>query len=129
MSILGLEQTQRALLATAQDIRKGMTNAMWVEMNGVINDSQTLSPTVPVDKGDLKNSKFVTQPVVTPNLIRVECGYGGAATPYALRQHEELDYRHDGAGEGAKYLSTHFERHIPTMDRRMANHVRTVARL
>jgi hypothetical protein len=48
----------------------------------------------------------------------VEMGYGGPATPYALRQHEELDYYHT-VGK-AKYLEDPFRRHAARLDSDMA---------
>lgn len=54
---------------------------------------------VPIEEFDLRDSGFyrVEDGPLGPELI---VGYD---TPYALRQHEELDYRHD-PGRQAKYL-------------------------
>lgn len=129
MNVVGLERTLAALKDVGDKMVHALGGAMYREMTEVIADSQTLPPSVPVDTGALKNSKFVTLPRVSGHTIVVEAGYGGPATEYALRQHEELDYRHDGEGEGAKYLSTHFERRAATMDERMARDVKVVAGL
>jgi hypothetical protein len=59
---------------------------------------------VPVDQGTLRGSGRVEGPaggVVT-------LSFGGSAAPYALRQHEELSYRHT-VGE-ARYLVRGLER-------------------
>lgn len=50
---------------------------------------------VPLEVGDLQDSGRVT---VDGNTVAVSYD-----TPYAVRQHEEMDYRHD-AGRKAKYL-------------------------
>lgn len=56
----------------------------------------------PVDVGTLRNSGYVTLPQRRGSDVFVEAGFGGAAKAYAVRQHEELAYRHE-VGE-AKYL-------------------------
>lgn len=61
----------------------------------------------PVEEGTLRGSGF-------SDLVRVPRGadlYVGFATPYAARQHEEVEYRHPLGGQ-AKYLeSVVLERH------------------
>ena len=54
---------------------------------------------VPVDTGVLRGSGIVTGPDPSG---AVALTFGGAAAPYAIRQHEELGYRHT-VGE-ARYL-------------------------
>lgn len=64
-------------------------------------DSQRL---VPVDTGTLRRSGTILPPRETnANNIELVMGYGGAAKAYALRQHENLNYRHK-EGRQAKYL-------------------------
>lgn len=53
---------------------------------------------VPVDKGTLRSSGKVTGPMND----EVELAFGGASAPYALEQHENLNFHHD-IGE-ARYL-------------------------
>lgn len=60
---------------------------------------------VPVDTGALRRSGTVTGPDVRK---AVQITYGGAAAPYALRQHEELNYQHP-VGE-ARWLIRWLER-------------------
>jgi hypothetical protein len=60
---------------------------------------------VPVDTGALRSSGRVTGP--SHNGV-VTLSFGGAAAPYALRQHEDLAYRHK-LGE-ARYLVRGLER-------------------
>ncbi len=62
---------------------------------------------VPVDKGDLKGSAYVT-PEDAPRGFRVEIGYSKV---YAVPQHEELGYSHK-VGK-AKYLEDPFKRDAP----------------
>jgi hypothetical protein len=60
---------------------------------------------VPVDTGALRASGRVSGP---DSGGTVTLSFGGAAAPYALRQHEELNYRHP-VGE-ARYLIRGLER-------------------
>jgi hypothetical protein len=60
---------------------------------------------VPVDTGVLRDSAIVQEPVVNGDEVTVELGFGGAASDYAIEQHENLDYKHPNGGQ-AKYLET-----------------------
>ena len=62
---------------------------------------------VPVDTGALRSTGRVTGPTGVRN-PSVLLSFGGAAAPYALRQHENLFYRHT-VGE-ARYLVRGVER-------------------
>jgi hypothetical protein len=58
---------------------------------------------VPVDTTALKQSGTIFPPIAQGTLITVEMGYGGSASAYAMRQHEDLSLKHK-AGKQAKYL-------------------------
>lgn len=62
---------------------------------------------VPVDEGTLRSSGRVTGPTGILKAV-VSLTFGGASAPYALKQHEELQYRHT-VGE-ARYLVRGLER-------------------
>lgn len=49
---------------------------------------------VPVDQGQLRSSGHVQGPDREGGSIFVILGYGGAAEPYALIQHESLHFQH-----------------------------------
>lgn len=63
---------------------------------------------VPRDTGALAGTGRVTGPRKVPTGVAVELSFGGAAAPYALKQHEILTYRHK-VGE-ARYLVRGLER-------------------
>jgi hypothetical protein len=74
---------------------------MYIEAEKIMGVSKALF--VPVDHGNLRSSGHVALPKMTgPFQWVVEMGYGGPAVPYAVVQHERLDYKHT-VGE-AKYL-------------------------
>lgn len=70
----------------------------------------------PVDTGTLKNSAVIKS---DETKYEVRVGYGGAASKYALIQHENLNYHHD-VGQ-AKYLETAFTETIPGLDGKIKN--------
>lgn len=80
---------------------KAAAAAVYREMEGTVKPD-ALERT-PVDTGVLRASIMVEQPEVDGSTVRCVLGAGGAAAAYALRQHEEVGYRHT-VGE-AKYLS------------------------
>ena len=77
-------------------LAKGLTRAC----EEIITDAK--EHYVPVDTGALKNSGHVKPPRVEGDRVIVECGFGGAAAPYAIYVHEDLSAHHP-VGE-AKYL-------------------------
>jgi len=74
----------------------------------------------PVDTGTLAGSGYVTLPEMDGSDVVVEFGFGGPAESYAVRQHEDLSYRHP-VGQ-AKYLES-------AMDDKAQEASETVARV
>lgn len=56
---------------------------------------------VPFDTGALSGSQRIEH--ATSRTLTATVSYGGPAAPYALVQHEDMDYRH-APGRTAKYL-------------------------
>lgn len=86
--------------AAPEKIRAGVEKGTYESANLVMAASQEI---VPVDLGTLKGSGVVLAPEWRGSTCVVELGYGGAASAYAARQHEDLTYRHK-PGQSAKYL-------------------------
>ncbi len=87
-------------LADPAQVGRAVGAALYQEAERIMADSK--ENYVPVDWGNLRASGHVDEPKVSGTGASVELGFGGPATPYALRQHEELSYTHE-VGE-AKYL-------------------------
>jgi len=68
---------------------------------------------VPIEDADLARSGFVS---VDDDELTAAVSYD---TPYAVRQHEELDYRHD-PGRQAKYLEEPLASKAQTLKRLIA---------
>ncbi len=96
-----------------------LAGALYREALDIMADSKE---EVPVDLGALRSSGHVKEPVVDSTMVRVELGYGGAAIPYALEQHENLGLRHDDGK--AKYLSDPLYAHANGLDDRLAADIR-----
>lgn len=85
---------------TAQEVNQAMPMVLNEEAQLIFRDSQRL---VPVKTGILRASGQIVAPRKQGNNWIVVIGYGGAASSYALEQHENLQYRHK-EGKSAKYL-------------------------
>jgi hypothetical protein len=88
---------------------------------GVLRQTATLIKGVsqsrcPVDSGTLRDSAVIDTDYTK---YEVTVGYGGAASKYALIQHENLQFHHD-VGQ-AKYLETAFTEIVPSIDGKIKN--------
>jgi hypothetical protein len=88
-------------------LRKSLYEEAWV----IMNESQRR---VPVDTGTLRRSRAVLPPSATGTIIEIEMGYGGAATEYAMKQHENPNYRHK-SGQTWKYLEAPVREYMPVL--------------
>lgn len=88
----------RSLNLADQLVEQAVVQAINAEARDIANKADEL---VPFDDGDLSASQkieFARRGDLTATVT-----YGGLAAPYALVQHERLDYKHR-AGRTAKYL-------------------------
>lgn len=115
----GAQAMQARMAAMAARSSLAMANAIFVEAEMIMTASH---PLVPVDLGVLRASAIVNQPKIKADGAEVTFGYGGAASDYALIQHERLDYHHE-VGQ-AKYLEQPFMAATAGMKERIASSVR-----
>lgn len=98
--IFGINDARDTLSRLVDEAEDEMGGALREEGEDIMSTSK---PLVPVDLGVLRASGFVDGPIkIAPKKMRVTLGYGGAASAYALIQHERTDYHHT-SGQ-AKYL-------------------------
>lgn len=82
-----------------------ISNAVANAMNEWCEDTMTLAKErTPVDGGTLRASGTVEPPVYSGDVVTQSLGFGGAASAYALEQHERLDFAH--ATGQAKFLES-----------------------
>lgn len=105
--VKGLQATARKIEALARAGGEEAVSGLRVIGEEIMTDVKASRPGagVPKDTGNLAASGRVTGP---DRRGAVRLSFGGAAAPYALRQHEELTYRHT-LGE-ARYLVRGLER-------------------
>jgi hypothetical protein len=80
---------------------------------------------VPVQTGVLKASGQILPPQQVGSIITIDMGYGGAASAYAMRQHETESYRH-AAGKSWKYLEIPVRERIPALEQNLATRIRRI---
>lgn len=101
--------------AAAAKIRKDLRRALRL----VAESKRTIVvKRTPKDVGTLRNTVHVEGPEEDGNTLRVSIVAGGPAAPYAIVQHENLDYHHT---EGqAKYIESVILESRPTIAREIA---------
>src|SRR5919109_4055816 len=109
IKITGLKRMARKIEVLAAATGQANVSGMRVIAEMILTDVKASRPGagVPRDEGHLARSGRVTGPHADGS---VGLEFGGAAAPYALRQHEELTYRHT-VGE-ARYLIRALERFV-----------------
>jgi hypothetical protein len=109
----GLRRTMQQLKLVPQQVIPAVGAAMWQEANGIASIADLM---VPYDTGALARSQIVHPPTQYKDRVFVEISYGGPAAPYAVVQHENLEFSHPSKASGlppngrqAKYLEEPFE--------------------
>lgn len=113
----GMDDFLRRLDALDSGIGPASARAVKKEAETIMTDSKRNY--VPVEDGVLRNSGYVNDPEVARDSVSVEMGYGGAASAYAVVQHENLNFKHRD-GRSAKYLEKPLIAAMRGMDERLA---------
>tara|TARA_R110002050_G_scaffold82257_1_gene176035 strand:+ start:797 stop:1198 length:402 start_codon:yes stop_codon:yes gene_type:complete len=124
INVKGLEETLGNLTKLNVDLKLALGAALLAAANDVAVKADTL---VPFREGHLKASQSITHPNLGATNPSVKITYGGPSEPYALVQHERLDYAHPGGGQ-AKYLEEPFLEEINAWPSRFANRVEKEAK-
>lgn len=123
--LTGADRLARKLgqLAASRLVREAAARGLFQASESILTASK---PLVPVDTGALRASGFVEPPNPRAELMQATIGYGGPAAPYAVVQHERVDFRHV-VGQ-AKYLEQPLLEAAPRVPRQIARHVRQAIR-
>jgi hypothetical protein len=89
-----------------------------LEANLIMTESKRDTP---VDTGTLRGSGHVQPPKVGLQTLSVTMGFGGAASAYAIIQHERTDLRHQSGT--AKFLERNVKAHELSFARRLVKHL------
>ena len=106
------------------DTRLALSSALFASAQDVANKADNL---VPVDEGILKGSQSVTPPKPHSATPTARITYGGPSAPYALVQHERLDYEHPKGGQ-AKYLEEPFIEEVNAWPARFSARIKLASR-
>jgi len=116
--IRGLGTTADAISALVEADRKVIRRALYVGGEKVIGRAKEL---VPVDEGILRGTGHVALPGLANGELVVTPTFGGPAAPYALVQHERMDFHHT-VGQ-AKYLETAMQELAPSIVQEVADQI------
>ena len=116
--IEGLDKLQTKLKAAGKTAAKDLAGPLKLEAELIMTKSKQLAP---VDLGTLRASGVVHSPDIGAKKVVVELGYGGAASAYALVQHERTDFSHT-VGQ-AKFLEQPVKEAKKGFGNRVAQHV------
>lgn len=100
VEIRGANVLVQGLETLGAEALPALASAVFQEAERIMTEAKTQY--VPVDTGVLRDSGFVSPPEIGGMEVSVTLGFGGAASAYALVQHERLDYTHTVGGP--KYL-------------------------
>ena len=107
-------------------LNKGKTTATNVTAMALMQEAQLMFAAsqrrVPVKLGTLRRSGVILPPVVQGQSVLIQMGYGGAASAYALIQHERQDFKHKD-GQTWKYLETPVRERIPNLELRLQQRI------
>ena len=98
--LTGVKEAVANLRGVQRVTPKALAEALNIEAELIMTESKR--SWVPVDLGTLRASGRVESPVIRGTNVSVDLGYGGAASAYALIQHEG-NFNHPGQGR-RKYL-------------------------
>lgn len=103
---------------------KALARALHEEAMIIMAESQRR---VPVDTGTLRRSGRVLPPHIQGGSMVVELGYGGAASSYAMEQHENPNYRHSN-GHTWKYLEGPVRERMPDIAQSLTARLEAILR-
>lgn len=134
----GIPEVVAALRANDQKIQMATNQAFFAAVTQIGKRANQL---VPVDTGNLRSSQKIEW---SPRTLGASISYGGTAAPYAVLQHERLDFWHPpkppgkskvggrsgtgtvepGTGRGPKYLETAFLEETSKWPEKLAQRIR-----
>jgi len=121
VEVKGTKELQRTLEKLGERAQAELGKALYAEAELIMTESKKQ---VPVDTGTLQGTGHVEQPEYDHDQVIVQMGYGGPAAPYAVVQHERLDFKHK-VGK-AKYLEDPVKAAVPKLPSAIAKRLEKV---
>ena len=122
ISISGFKELERTLRTMSDATNDEVLSSLFTEAELIMSDIKS-GGWVPKDTGALETSGRVLPPQMEGATATVTLGFGGAAIPYALIQHEAQHFKHPGQGQ-AKYLEAPLRLWAPRIMRPIADRIR-----
>lgn len=123
VKVVGTKKVRRELGDLVKQKHEGFKMALFLEGHDILRKSGLL---VPVDFSNLKGTGTV-KAVPGHRRHMVIISYGGPNAPYAVVQHERMDFKHTPP-QSAKYLTIPFLAAVRTMGPRMAKRMKVLGR-
>lgn len=120
----GFDNLDKVFKQIGIDARLSLSAALFASAVDVANKADSL---VPVDEGILRASQSITPPKSLGTNPSARITYGGPSAPYALIQHERLDYDHPKGGQ-AKYLEEPFLEEVGAWPTRFSARLKLASR-
>lgn len=118
------EMTRYLSQMKKMDVQRVVSRSLFRQAHMIMRESKRYF--VPVDEGPLRASGAVDQPKWDGDGLAVRFGYGGAASAYAMVQHQNKDYKHTvGTWQ---YLSRPTMRHGMVVRKEFAKDIRKFLR-
>lgn len=118
IEVKGADELIKNLFRVMREFPKVAAQALYEEAQVEAAESKRRTP---IETGALRASTHVTKPEIDSDGIEVKIKVGGPSAPYALRQHEDLEYHHD-VGQ-AKFLESTILESAPHMVKRVARRI------
>ena len=136
-----LREVQQALAVDAEGVGRAAKAGVRQMAEDILGEADDL---VPFDQGTLAGSRALKE-THYGDKYTVEVGYGNSSAPYALVQHERLDFWHPPkppnkskvggrqgtgpgtdpvTGKGPKYLETPFKKYTKDVSQTLAGYIR-----
>ena len=115
IDLAGGEELIRKLKALGEKAQTIVGGVLYREAEAIMTESKTQCP---VDVGTLRASGHVQDPVSSGGQVIVTLGYGGPAVPYAIVQHEAMNFQHTVGN--AKFLEDPMLAAVTGVEERLA---------
>jgi len=119
LNLSGLQGLMKKLAALGAKAETIAGAAIYQEAERIMAKSKHETP---VDLGNLRATGVVSEPEIRGNHVVVTLGFGGPAAPYAIVQHERLDFVHK-VGK-AKFLEGPTLEAVAGMEARLGNRIK-----
>ena len=116
MDVKGIDELIRKFVDASEKLMAGLEKTLYREAQKVMTKSKRICP---VDRGPLRASGHVNQPVRAGTSVTVDKGYGNSSVDYALAVHERLDVQHKPPTQ-AKFLEQPALEAVPDIEREVA---------